>query len=111
LTADDMAPEADPDGDGLWNFDEFALGLNPVIPETVEIPELTVENGQPIVRFSFDATVVGVEVILEKSSDSFPWTEVALRGEWVESQGEICEVAVPYDPAAGESYRVRIVEI
>ena len=41
-----------PDGDGIVNYVEYALGLSPTISNTSALPKLVPENGQMVFRFT-----------------------------------------------------------
>ncbi len=68
----DAEDSADPDGDGLTNFTEFAFNLNPKAPDIGSLPEWKREGNDLVLRFSRPPGVGGVEYFAEFNSSLDP---------------------------------------
>jgi hypothetical protein len=69
LTGTNAAANADPDGDGIVNYVEYALGLSPTISDTSALPKLVPENGQMVFRFTQPGYVTGTSYIVQSSTN------------------------------------------
>ena len=82
LTGTNAAPNADPDGDGVSNFGEWAFGGNPTMPDSyiASFQDIRVLPGNDF-RFEFqrykDFAAVGLNYHFLTSTDLVNWTEVA----------------------------------
>ncbi len=80
--------EADPDGDGIPNLLEFALGLDPRTPDTgaLPVPQVRPADGQGgeeylTLEFSHPAGLSEIEYEVRLSSDLADWSESAVLVE------------------------------
>jgi cyclophilin family peptidyl-prolyl cis-trans isomerase len=70
----DSAPTADPDNDGLTNFEEFALATPPLAP-TPDMPRSEVLNGHLQLAFTLNDEA-GITTTLQSTTDlASPWTD------------------------------------
>ncbi len=67
----DSLETADPDGDGIPNLVEYALGLNPAAPDVLAPAETA--DGQLKIRYPLDLSAVAVTVIPEWSDNLSAW--------------------------------------
>ena len=95
-------PDADPDGDGLTNAEEFVLGGNPLLASTAPLPTTAVTP----TAFSYSFTPViddGALLEIGLTDDLGVWTTIASRplegGSWVLHAGN---VNVQVAPGTGE---------
>lgn len=79
LTGNAALASADPDGDGLPNLVEFALGGDPLAADTAQLqPQLTAQDGVIELTFTRAPESVGMaDVIVQLSSDLTTWTDFA----------------------------------
>jgi hypothetical protein len=93
------APNADPDGDGLDNLTEYALGSNPLTSsDSPALPAVAIESGIAILRFTPSPVTPGVALTVQFSNDIGSWTPLATRASgtstWtVETPGTVIEEA------------------
>lgn len=73
----DQSRSADPDGDGVENFREYAFGSDPLDPGSVSLPQmrLLTEEGSRILSLEFSrlADGVGARYLVEFSDDLETW--------------------------------------
>ncbi len=70
---DDQTQTGDPDGDGIVNFLEFALGLNPLQSSQVGLPTLT-RNGADF-EYDFNNAQPGLSYQILVSTDLVNWSD------------------------------------
>jgi hypothetical protein len=80
-------PEADPDGDGVVNFGEFAFGENPLQPSRAAVPRAAVVDGYLAITYQqwpngngtvgVDYTANGIRYTVEVSADLSPGSWLA----------------------------------
>lgn len=106
------ADDADPDGDGLPNLVEYALGLNPLATSTDGRPTVSVTmiEGEPRLTFTHRRRTDDPQLIyrLEGSTDLVTWTPLLFppHGEPVAAgaEAEAVTLADP-DPHGANDYR------
>jgi hypothetical protein len=78
LAGADADINADRDGDGRVNLDEFASGLDPTVAEAAQAPvAVELRNGEPVYIFDRDTTRTGLEIRLQSSQDLVSWKTTA----------------------------------
>lgn len=69
--------EADPDGDGIENLLEYALGSDPLAPSVFDLPIQSIVNvgGEDYLTLTFTRPVgiAGVDYVVEESADLVDW--------------------------------------
>ncbi len=91
LTGPDAAAVADPDGDGVANLLEYALGGDPLAPAGTASPTVGVATvaGQPRLTLSFTPQqIAGLRYVVQASSDLSDWTD----------QTDLTDLLVPGQP-------------
>lgn len=107
LSGDDALVTADPDGDGLSNFVEFALGLAPHTPDAAGLPTLKIEGGQAVFRFTRPKIITGVTYLVQTSTDLVSWSEAG-SAPVVEASTLDAETLVLVFPNGGPQFFVRL---
>jgi uncharacterized delta-60 repeat protein len=75
------ANDADPDGDGLSNFMEFAFALDPSLPGATSLPQWQKTDTGFTLQFTAPASVSGVRYTAEQSvSPESGWTPIPNAG-------------------------------
>ena len=72
------ADDADPDGDGLLNLQEYAFGGNPTVAAQIPLPRTATAGGNFVVTFNRNVTNTDLTLTVQ-AADSLdgPWTELA----------------------------------
>lgn len=65
--------EDDPDGDGISNLMEYALGLDPMVGDVQNLPQGVVEGDYLTLAVTKNEEAIGVEYVVEVSSDLMNW--------------------------------------
>ncbi len=107
LSGDTAAATADPDGDGLPNLVEFALGLAPTAPNTTGLPALTLEGGEAVFRFTRPRIATGVTYLVQTSTDLLTWSPAAVSPS-AETSTPDTETLVVRFPAASPRLFARL---
>lgn len=84
-----VADAADPDGDGLANLAEFALGTHPLQPTSgAASPSLVTVSGSRYLAVTFNrsTTATGITMSVQSSGDLVNWTDLDLSGPLVVSE-------------------------
>ncbi len=110
-------PQADPDGDGVANFLEYAFGLDPMTPAREGLPVLNTAriDGADYLSLSFSRlkTSDDLTYVVEVSSDLARWSPLGATVQTVVDRGEreIVTVrdSVPVGSVAQRFLRVRVV--
>lgn len=68
---------ADPDGDGVANILEYALGTNPTTPASAAAPVGELSGGNYVVRYTRPTSTTDVTYTVQQSTDLLTWTNVA----------------------------------
>jgi hypothetical protein len=74
LPAEQQLPTADPDGDGIPNLFEYALGTQPVDASSGSLPVASISGNHLTLGFTPQNTA-GLRYIIEASSDLSDWSE------------------------------------
>jgi hypothetical protein len=114
--ADTETPEADPDGDGLANLLEQALGSDPANPESTYSPTLEIVedgNGETFVSFHYtlDKSATGITTLVEQSFDLQTWEPVDPNEATVQTidHGDLTETTVFLPTSSGARFlRIRV---
>jgi hypothetical protein len=81
----DAAVTADPDGDGIANLLEYALGGDPLIPNSASLPQISVDN--TYMTITFLRLRSDIDYRIEASDDLVNWSVIAENpgsvGSWV----------------------------
>ncbi|WP_309398271.1 heparinase II/III domain-containing protein [Cerasicoccus maritimus] len=121
ISAGDTGEEGDPDGDGLANFLEYALGMDPAQP-TQRRPDVTTNAGQIELQFSVPETAL-MDVLYEVQTSpalNGVWTTVLTKttnSDWTGSANfSVDALADGYRPitvelAAGQFIRLKVTRI
>ncbi|MEZ5300417.1 MAG: lamin tail domain-containing protein [Verrucomicrobiales bacterium] len=71
----DVGTDDDQDGDGLTNIVEFALGTDPTVPNSANLPDPAIENGRMVLTLTKPADTRGLTYAAEfAETPAGPWT-------------------------------------
>ena len=100
--------DADPDGDGLPNIVEYALGLNPRVPNSSTVLTSSVTNGVLTATYQLSKAATDVTVVVEESSDLINWnsgTTFISTPQVLTDDGTTQTVQVTDKQSSGSSHR------
>ena len=82
----------DPDGDGIYNLMEYALGGDPILDDSVSIlPKVSLLTGNPHLEFTLGVDSVDLQYSIQHSEDLIDWT--SLPGTTVNGQiGDVVQI-------------------
>lgn len=82
----------DPDGDGIYNLMEYALGGDPILDDSVSIlPKVSLLSGNPHLEFTLGVDSVDLRYSIQHSEDLIDWT--SLPGTTVNGQiGDVVQI-------------------
>lgn len=67
----------DPDGDGIYNLMEYALGGDPMLDDSVSIlPKVSLLTGNPHLEFTLGVDSVDLQYSIQHSEDLIDWTSL-----------------------------------
>lgn len=90
--------DADPDGDGISNFAEYAYGLDPRNSSTSPVVFAFIENGNKLtITFPFLATASDVDFQIFHSADLATWTFTTPTQETTVIDSEMSEITYTVD--------------
>ena len=98
---------SDPDGDGITNWAEFALGGNPLLPENSVLPSHTLRNGR--LEFSFFRAQPELNYLVESSQDLKTWTGISTNAGQV-GQTITVQDLITTDQVPRRFLRLRILD-
>jgi len=117
---------ADPDGDGLTNLEEFAMGLSPLRPDSGVQRSAAAKRDGPAARAAFvyrrNPGALGVDHVVETSSDLRTWREISAESSAAAESvyrddadgngaAELVEASVPWEEGETRKFfRLRVVE-
>lgn len=90
------ADAADPDGDGIANLLEYALGTDPTVAGSAVLPTGTSEGGNFVFRYTRPVATTDLVSIVQKSTDLATWTTISTT---IESSNASTETRVASVPA------------
>lgn len=104
------APSADPDGDGVSNLLEYALGGDPNAAEGDLLPSARTENGRLVIDYVRDLWLTDVSYQVEWSHDLLAWTTTGVEDQIVLATADIeRRHAGIVIPASGKAFaRLRV---
>jgi hypothetical protein len=89
------ADEADPDGDGLVNFLEYALGGIPDVAAQTPVPQISIADGRLALTFIRNVTHTDLTLTVQAADTlAGPWTDLAQSASGAPTTGLVGGVAV-----------------
>ncbi|MEI6862594.1 MAG: cadherin repeat domain-containing protein, partial [Verrucomicrobiota bacterium] len=98
---------ADPDGDGVSNLLEYALGRSPNVAESAPPFTMAAEGGNMVYRFTRPRTATGLTYQFQSSTDLVTWTHIATVPV-VESTAALLDTLSLTLPANTPTYFLRL---
>jgi polygalacturonase len=95
LSGPSAAANADPDGDGIVNFTEYALSLSPTTTDNGALPKLTSQNGRMVFRFTQPGYVTDASYLVQSSTNLLNWTPVTPIVESVTATTQTLKATLP----------------
>ncbi len=112
LPSGDRGRDADPDGDGIRNLVEYALGLNPQSADVAGLPVGAVEDGFLTLNVSKNAEALGIDYVVEVSGDLVNWESGAGFTTELENTDSVLRIRdnAEWTGADRRFIRLRVVE-
>ena len=115
--ADTLTPQADPDGDGLANLLEHALGSDPANPGSTYVPQVDIVedgSGESFLSFHFtqNQSATDVTTLVEQSFDLKTWEPIDPNEASISTldRGGLTETTVYLPTSSGTRFlRIRVV--
>jgi hypothetical protein len=105
----DRAPEDCPAHDGLPNLVKYALGLSPSEAATAGRPELSVEGGKYVFRFTRSLLATGVICTVQTSVDLVNWIDLSTTVESATATSQLLAAELPSGQARCFA-RLRVIQ-
>lgn len=105
-------PAADPDGDGLVNLVEYALGLGPKAADAAGLPEVGTTATEWVYTYTRPAERGDISYAVEASTDMASWSTSGVTHTWVSAAGgiETWRATYPLGTAANLFFRLKVQE-
>ena len=102
-----LDPTGDPDGDGVSNLLEYALHLDPLVPDAAGLPQLSRSSGNVSLTYTRANQATDLRYTVEQSSDLVNWSAVTTQDRIVSNQ-RLTQVIEATVPASGETLFLRL---
>lgn len=105
-------PHADPDGDGLPNLLEYALGLNPLAADPPPL-QLSASTAKILLTYTRPAGMPGLTYEIERSPDLATWTTLGVTHEQIDlfEALEVWQGSVPHGESSPQFLRLRVTAL